>query len=206
MRNFVRRASSVEEQLSFHRRDSLEVHVNQPYLLARQPSPLPAHSPRTRPRPALLLAGDPAVRAMDDFLHDPPCTIDENAGVEEIMDQMFRLGVRAFLVVRERSVIGLITAEDARAAREARRVLWHGGGPTGGQHAGELRAAELMTPAQDVPAIDWQTLQDSRISDLLEIFEATGVRHLAVLQTETATWCTVRGLIHSGRLERQLRR
>jgi len=61
------------------------------------------------------------------------------------MDQMFRLGVRAFLVVRERSVIGLITAEDARAAREARRVLWHGGRPTGGQHAGELRAAELMT-------------------------------------------------------------
>jgi CBS domain-containing protein len=196
LRNFDSRASSVEEQFRFHRRQPLEVHVNQPYLLARQPSALPSPSPRSRPRPPRLLASDPAVRAMNDFLNDPPCTIGEDAGVEEVMDRMFRLGVRAFLVVHDRSVVGLITAEDARAAREARRLQRR---PT------ELRASELMTPSQDVPAIDWQTLQDSRISDLLEIFEGSGVRYLVVLQTETATWCTVRGLIHRGRLERQLR-
>jgi hypothetical protein len=67
-----------------------------------------------------------------------------------------------------------------------------------------LRAADVMTPSLDVPAIDWQTLQESRISDLMEIFEGTGVRYLVVLQTETATWSTVRGLIHRQRLERQL--
>jgi len=62
-----------------------------------------------------------------------------------------------------------------------------------------------MTPTHDVPAIDWQTVQDARISDLLEIFEATDVRYLVVIQTETANWCTVRGLIYRRRLERQLR-
>jgi predicted transcriptional regulator len=96
--------------------------------------------------------------------------------------------VRAFLVVQERSVIGLITAEAAHAARR------------------DQRAADVMTPSLDIPAIDWQTLQDSRISDLIEIFEGTGVRYLVVLQTETASWCTVRGLIDRQRLERQLRR
>ena len=58
---------------------------------------------------------------MSDFLDDPPRTITEDAGLEEVVDHMFRLGVRAFLVVRDRSVIGLITAEDADAARRAHR-------------------------------------------------------------------------------------
>ena len=75
-----------------------------------------------------------------------------------------------------------------------------------GSAAHELRAIDVMTPAPDVPAIDWQTLQDSRICDLIEIFEGSGVRYLVVLQTETASWSTVRGLIHRQRLERQLRR
>lgn len=172
--------------------------MNQPYLLAQQPIAIPALSPRSRPYPPQLKPGDPAVRAMNDFLQDPPSTVPEDAGLEEIIDHMFRLGVRAFLVVQERSVIGLITAEDASVARGARQQS------DGGARA--LRAADVMTPSLDVPAIDWQTLQDSRISDLLEIFEGTGVRYLVVLQTETATWSTVRGLIHRQRLERQLRR
>jgi predicted transcriptional regulator len=166
----------------------MEVHVNQPYQLARPPSALAAPSPRSRPLQPQLRPADPALRAMDDFLDDPPRTVAEHASLEEVVDYMFRLGVRAFLVVQERSVIGLITAEAAHAARR------------------DQRAADVMTPSLDIPAIDWQTLQDSRISDLIEIFEGTGVRYLVVLQTETASWCTVRGLIDRQRLERQLRR
>jgi len=172
--------------------------VNPPYLLAQQPSALPAPSPRSRPHPPQLKGGDPAVRAMTDFLDDPPRTVAEDAGLEEVIDHMFRLGVRAFLVVHDRSVIGLITAEDARDARRAQQRR--------GAAARALRVADVMTPSPEVPAIDWQTVQDSRISDLIEIFEGSGVRYLVVLQTETSTWSTVRGLIHRQRLERRLRR
>lgn len=171
--------------------------MNPPFLLALQPSALPALSPRSRPHQPQLRQADPAVRAMSDFLDDPPRTIAEDAGLEEVVDHMFRLGVRVFLVVRDRSVIGLITAEDADAARRAHRRR--------GDAAHELRAVDVMTPALEVPAIDWQTLQESRICDLIEIFEGSGVRYLVVLQTETASWSTVRGLIHRQRLERQLR-
>jgi predicted transcriptional regulator len=169
--------------------------MNRPYMLAHQPSAVPALSPRSRPYPPQLKVSDPAVRAMNDFQHDPPSTVPEDAGLEEIIDCMFRLGVRAFLVVHDRSVIGLITAEDASMAHRARQHL------DGGR---ALRAADVMTPSLDVPAIDYQTLQESSISDLLEIFEGTGVRYLVVLQTETASWSTVRGLIPRQRLERQL--
>jgi CBS domain-containing protein len=170
--------------------------VNQPYLLAQRPNAIPALSPRSRPYAPQLRHADPAVRAMNDFLQDPPGTVAADTGLEEVVDCMFRLGARVFLVVHERSVIGLVTAEDASDARRAR--------PSG--DGAELRAADAMTASLDVPAIDWQTLQDSRISDLLEIFEATGVKYLVVLQTESANCCIVRGLVHRHRLERQLRR
>ncbi len=178
--------------------------MNHPYLLAKPASPLATQSLRLRPFQPRLCTGDPAVRAMNDFLDNPPRTIVDDAGVDEVIDEMFRFGVRAFLVVRESSVIGLITAEDASAAQEARREGRRAQGRDGAADL-EPRAADMMTPTHDMPAIDWQTLQESRISDLLEIFEATGVRYLVVLQTETATWCTVRGLIDRRRLERQLR-
>ncbi len=176
----------------------MEVHVNQAYLLARQPIAIPALSPRSRPYAPPLKPGDPAVRAMNDFLQDPPHTVAADTGLEEVIDCMFRLGLRVFLVVHDRSVIGLITAEDAGDARRTRQRS-DGAGC-------EPRAADAMTPSLDVPAIDWQTLQDSRISDLIEIFEGTGVKYLVVLQTESASFSTVRGLIHRQRLERQLRR
>lgn len=172
--------------------------MNQPHLPAQQPIAIPALSPRSRPYPPQLKPGDPAVRAMNDFLDDPPRTVAADTGLEEVIDGMFRLGLRVFLVVHDRSVIGLITAEDAGDARRARQRSDDAGC--------KLRAADAMTPWLDVPAIDWQTLQESRISDLIEIFEGTGVTYLVVLQTESASSSTVRGLIHRQRLERQLRR
>lgn len=174
----------------------MEMLVNRPYLLAQQPSASPPQIPRARALAPHLRLNDPAVRAMSDFLQEPPRTIAEDATLEQVIDHMFRLGVRAFLVVRDSSVVGLITAEDARNARRARA---RSDDPT---H--DLRAADVMTPSLEVPAIDWLTLQDSRISDLLEIFEGTGVKYLVVLHSETATWSTVRGLIHRARLDRQL--
>jgi predicted transcriptional regulator len=172
--------------------------MNPPYLLAQPPSVLPPVSPRSRPQQPLLKLNDPAVRAMNDFLEDPPRTVAQDTALEQVVDHMFRFGVRAFLVVDERSVIGLITAEDASDAQDAMARC--------GTEARELRAVDVMTPSIDVPAIDWSTLQESRIADLLEIFEGSGVRYLVVLQTETATWSTVRGLINRARLERALRR
>jgi CBS domain-containing protein len=196
--NFVTGVPSVVGHFGFSCAHSTEVHVNQPYLLAQQPTAIPALSPRSRPHSPQLRHADPAVRAMNDFLHDPPGTVAPDVRLEEVIDCMFRLGARVFLVAHERSVIGLVTAEDAIDVRRAR--------PGGGSAGRELCAADAMTPTLDVPAIDWQTLQDSRISDLVEIFDGTGVKYLVVLQTESANCCIVRGLVHRHRLERQLRR
>jgi CBS domain-containing protein len=160
--------------------------VSPPYLLAQ--GIIPARAPlRSRPNSPRLKLSDSAQRAMTDFLRDPPLTVDEEISVEQAIDEMFRLGVRALLVVRDRRVVGLMTA--AEAARSSPR---------------DRRVAELMTATEDVPAIGWDTLCEARVADLVEIFDGTGVNHLVVLETHSANLSSVRGLIHRERLERQL--
>jgi len=151
----------------------------------------PQRESTARYRPGLrrLYASDPAVCAMSDLLRDPPLTAAEDCALDSALDDMFRFGVRAFLVVRELTVVGLITAEDIRRARPSAAT----------------RVAEVMTAAADMPVIDWQTMQQSRISDLLEIFEGACVHHLVVLESESALRARVRGLVHRSRVERRLR-
>jgi CBS domain-containing protein len=148
-----------------------------------------AAAARHRTKSRRLRATDPAVRAMTDFFRDPPQTVSEDCDLDTAMDDMFRLGVRAFLVVRDLTVIGMVTAEDIRQARR-----------TGTR----LRVQEVMTEASDMPAIDWQTLREATVRDLLEIFEGANVHHLVVLETESNQRLTVRGLVHRGRIERRL--
>jgi CBS domain-containing protein len=167
--------------------------VNTAYLPAQRddaiavlPVRMPAHLPR-------LNLHDCAVRAMTDYRREPPLTVFAEESVEQALDTMFRAGARTCLVVRGRAVIGLLSAEDARAAR--RRAL----------PARLPQAADVMTCTSEVPAMDWQTLQECRVRDLLEIFDGTGVEHLVVLENDTVNASSVRGVIHRSRLERQLR-
>jgi CBS domain-containing protein len=147
-----------------------------------------APSSRHRTKSRRLRSSDPAVRAMTDFLRDPPLTTVEDCDLDTAMDDMFRLGVRAFLVVRDLAVVGLVTAEDIRQSRRS----------------GVSRVAEVMTSAADMPAIDWMTLREAKVRDLMEIFEGANVHHLVVLETESTQRATVRGLVHRNRVERRL--
>jgi CBS domain-containing protein len=160
--------------------------MNPPYLLTHgsMPARLPLRSYATLPR---LKPSDPAAHAMIDFLSDPPLTVSEDNSLQEAIDRMFRMGVRAFLVVRDRSVIGLMTASEA-----TRSISRHS------------RVAEAMTLTDDVPAIAWETLAESQVKDLVEIFDGTGVNYLVVLETHGASLSSVRGLIQRKRLQRQL--
>jgi hypothetical protein len=110
---------------------------------------------------------------------------------------MYRLGVRTGLVARDRTVLGLISAAHVDPLR--------------GHEAGDytlratLMARDVMTPVAEAPAIDWDTLQSSSVRDLVEVFEGAGVSYLVVLQRESATLNSVRGLIARDRLARCLR-
>src|SRR5450755_487135 len=113
---------------------------------------------------------------------------------------MVRLSVRALLVVSADNVIGLITSYDIegpRAARFAER-------PDVTRRE-DIRVSDIMTEWDDLPTLDWRTVQTATIADLLEIFEGIGVMHLLVVESDECGADVVRGLISRSRIERQLR-
>ena len=163
--------------------------MDRPYLLPRERQTPPVVTLREPARAHALKVTDPARRAMTDFRLQPLPTVSEELALEQVLDQMFRLGAHAFLVVRNGVVTGLIGAEQVRER--------------GARHR-SLRAADVMTPSPEVPAVDWLVIEESQVRDLMEIFDGSGARHLMVLENESPTRAHVRGLIHRERLRRQL--
>src|ERR1700722_2317609 len=105
--NFVARRPSLSGPAA---RKGFPMH--RPYLLAARRPAVQCAVRRSPVEHRVLRVNDPAVRAMTDFLSDPPLTVAEDCTLSAALDEMFRSGVRAFLVARELTVVGLVTAED----------------------------------------------------------------------------------------------
>ncbi len=146
-----------------------------------------------------LKSNDPAVHAMTDFTSKFAITVAPDRQIDAALADMARLSVRAMLVVRADCVIGLITSYDIegpRAARFAERLHV--------TRREDITVGDIMTEWEDLPSLDWRTVQTARISDLLEIFAGIGVMHLLVVESDERGAEVVRGLISRSRIERQL--
>jgi len=146
-----------------------------------------------------LRGNDPAVHAMTDFTSKFAITVAPDRQIDAALADMMRLSVRAMLVVRAESVVGLITSYDIegpRAARFAERPQ--------ATRREDITVGDIMTEWEDLPTLDFGTVQTARISDLLEIFAGVGVMHLLVVESDERGAEVVRGLISRSRIERQL--
>ena len=146
-----------------------------------------------------LKANDPAVHAMTDFTSKFAITVAADRQIDAALADMVRLSVRAMLVVRAESVVGLITSYDIEGPRPARFAER----PEATRRE-DITVGDIMTEWEDLPTLDWSTVQTARISDLLEIFAGVGVMHLLVLESDERGAEVVRGLISRSRIERQL--
>ncbi len=156
---------------------------------------------RPPPYPDLSLK-DPAVHAMTDFTDKCPITVAPERPIDEALSDMMRFGVRALLVNRGDSVLGLITSYDIASDRPAKFSQ-----RSNIVRREYIRVVDVMTEWDDVPTVDWTTMQSARIADLLEIFHGIGVMHLLVVEGEQGSGtATVRGLVSRTRIERRLNR
>jgi CBS domain-containing protein len=142
---------------------------------------------------------DAAVHTMTDFKSRIAITVGPDWQIDEALADMVRLGVRAMLVVKAGSVIGLVTSYDIEGTRP---VLF--AQPPHARRRDDIRVGDVMTKWADLPTVDWNTVQTATISDLLEIFSGVGVMHLLVVETDAQGAEAVRGLISRSRIERQL--
>jgi len=158
-------------------------------------------SVRSAPEHHLVRPSDSAARAMTDFATSPAFTISADCAIDDALDEMFRRGVRALLVLGDdEALIGLITSYDIQGGRPQQYLESH---PA--CRPEEVRVGEVLTPCGQWSTIDAHWVQSARIEDVLEIFRSTDAPYLIVLEApnETAERF-LRGIISRSRLERQL--
>jgi CBS domain-containing protein len=143
---------------------------------------------------------DPAVHGMTDFMHKFPISVAPERPIDEALADMIRFGVRALLVISGENVVGLITSYDIEGARPQKFSQ-----RSNITRRENIRVGDIMTEWEDLPTVDWSTMQSARIADLLEIFQGVGLMHLLVVEGEEGGGPPiVRGLVSRTMIDRRL--
>jgi CBS domain-containing protein len=149
----------------------------------------------------LLDPSDPAIHAITDFTREHPVTVDEERQIDDALYDMIHLGVRAMLVVRGQRIVGLITSYDIQGERPLQFLQTS----TYTRHQ-DIRVGHIMTPWEELLAVDWDSIQSARAGDLLHVLEDAGITHLLVLEAGKKNSAPiVRALVSRARLARQLK-
>src|SRR5271170_3556539 len=122
-----------------------------------------------------LEPGDPAVYAITDFKRDYPMTVDAERQIDDALNDMTRVGVRALLVAKDQRLVGLITSYDIQGERPIQFL--HSSNYSRHQ---DIRVADIMTPWDQLLALDWESVQSACAGDLSMVFEETGLTHVLV--------------------------
>ena len=147
-----------------------------------------------------LELGDPAIYAVTDFKRDYPMTVDAERQIDDALSDMIRLSVRALLVAKEQRLVGLITSYDIQGERPMQFLQ----SSNYSRHQ-DIRVVHVMTPWDELMALDWEHVEAARAADLLLIFERTNLTHLLIVEVDRKTSSsTVRALASRARLLRQL--
>ncbi|MGH8317960.1 MAG: CBS domain-containing protein [Steroidobacteraceae bacterium] len=175
--------------------------MNPSYRLQSGAAVTVAHSLRSAPGHHLVRRSDSAVRVMTDFAASPAFTIGAECAIDDALDEMFRRGVRALIVLGEdNAVVGLVTSYDIQGERTQQHLEGRFS-----RRSEQVRVRDILTPCREWSSLDWHRVESARIEDVLELFRSTDSPYLVVLETGNGTAAGfLRGIISRTRLERQL--
>lgn len=146
-----------------------------------------------------LSPNDPAVLAITDFTRDHPVTVEAERQIDDALEDMVSLGVRALLVRRDQQIVGLITSYDIQGERPIQFLQ-----SSNYRHHRDIRVADIMTRWDALSAIHWDSIQSMRAGDLLHLLEGAHLTHAIVIEAPSGGPCVVRALVSRARLIRQL--
>lgn len=154
----------------------------------------------TQRQAARVTAQSPAVEVMTDLALVSPATIRPNAPLAGANQLMITRGVRLLLVVDEahESVLGVISATDILGERPMLVATGRS------LRRDELTVADVMTPATDVEVIALADVEGARVGHVLETLRRAGRQHALVVEGESASRATVRGIFSLSQIARQL--
>jgi len=147
-----------------------------------------------------LEPGDPAIYAITDFKRDYPMTVEPERQIDDALTDMIRLGVRALVVAKEQRLVGLVTSYDIQGERPMQFLQ----SSNYSRHQ-DIRIMHIMTPWDELLALDWESVESARAGELWALFQRTNLTHMLIVEVDRKTsHSVVRALASRARLARQL--
>jgi CBS domain-containing protein len=156
---------------------------------------------------AYLESNVPAFCAFTDFRCENPITVEADSSIDEALGDMKRLSAQALLVTHqelgdiEQQVVGLITYYDIERRRPHRYPQ-----TAAPSEQSDIPVHDAMTPWNELPLVDYESLQSLTADDLYTLFQGTGLTHLLVIETHGDEPALARGLLSRAILAKLLRR
>ncbi|MDJ0739564.1 MAG: CBS domain-containing protein [Gammaproteobacteria bacterium] len=155
-----------------------------------------------RPRqnlPEHVTLDSPAIDVMTDLALVRAETVSPNASVDDAEEQMIASGVRLLFVTSALNhVIGIVTAKDVSGERIL--SLIHDSGSA----RKDLIVRDIMTPQHRIDVLEMGDVATARVGDIVLTLKRMGRQHALVVDRDSAGRQTIRGLLSTTQIGRQL--
>lgn len=157
-----------------------------------------------RPRqnlPDQVSLDSPALDVMTDLSQVAAVTVAPSVAVEEAERRMIASGIRLLLVTdSQEQVAGIVTAKDLSGERLLSLLGQRG------QARRDLTVHDIMTPRQQVEVLAMGDVIRARVGDLVATLKRMGRQHALVVDHDRNGRQTVRGILSTTQMGRQLGR
>jgi CBS domain-containing protein len=148
---------------------------------------------------------DCAVYALTDFRRENPICVTPERLIDDALGDMIRLGIHALMVTRPQAaggqerVLGLITSYRVRRQRMyehrlRKEIRGHD----------KVRVGEIMTPWDELALVNYASLQCLKVSEVLRMFQGSGLTHVLVVEPADEESVLARGIISRATVARRL--
>jgi len=142
---------------------------------------------------------DAAFSMMTDFNHIRPFSTTGDANIDEINIKMIACGVRLLFVAEHDEVLlGLVTYNDIFGEKPLLYIQEHGG------KREEILARDIMTPLDQLEALQLADILGARVGDIIETIKSTGRQHILVCEDQPDGSQAITGLFSSTQIEKRL--
>lgn len=149
--------------------------------------------------PVTVNANSPAIEVMTDLNRIPPATVDPQASLQQANQAMILRGVRLLLVTEPNGrIAGVVTVRDLVGEKPVRVAQ--------ARHAkrDELEVQDVMTPLEDMEAIDMNDVVRSQVGHVVATLESCGRQHTMVVERAPSGQQMLRGIFSASQIARQL--
>ncbi len=145
----------------------------------------------------------PAVSVMTDFSVRAVFKVSPEDTIDEALQKMKVAGLRIAFVVEDHSekILGMITSYDIMGEKPMRYLQSVGFADRGVTHK-DIKVKDIMVKVEDWVSVEMKNVEQVNVQALLEVFQRTGLTHLAVIDNHEGKEHHLRGLFSSAKVLR----